>query len=129
MSRPTCDLMLSEHAPGTTCDDPNHARAIARRAAGAPQWSPIVHGKDGGGKRDLLDGEPINCGSGLLLQGYRLEHDDYGEFSLPINEGAHVRYELDARGDVVLYADVGGYEFTKRLEPWMRFRRPKWGNG
>jgi hypothetical protein len=124
MASHPCDLFISDHDSGTCRLDPRHDAALRRRRAGAPEWSPLVRGRDGGGRRDFLDGEPITCGSGLVLQGMRNEADDYGEFSLRTEEGFPVRYEVDARGGVVLYAGIGGHEFTTGLEPWMRFRRP-----
>jgi hypothetical protein len=123
-----CELFLSDHRENgdTTCTDPDHAAALRRRNGGSAPWSPIVHGRDAGGARDFLDGQPINCGGTLELQVIDMEDDDYGSFSLYTSEGRPVRYEVDGKG-VVLYADVGGFLFTKRLEAGMRFRWPSRG--
>ena len=68
----------------TSNDDDNHraddsdtdeeyarrAAEIDRRIGSAPPWSPLVHGSDGGGYRDFLDGRPVMHGALLELQGH-----------------------------------------------------------
>ena len=119
-----CDLAISEHEG--PCANPEHTAARARRAAGAPSWSAIEHGSEGGGPRDYLDGQPIHCGDGLELQSIKWSADDYGEFTLKQATGTRVRYERSG-GDVVLYATIGGHSFASGLQGWMRFRWPQKG--
>jgi hypothetical protein len=126
-----CELLLSEHASDDRCSNPEHQKALERRRAGAPAWSSIVRGKDAGGDRDFLDGEPISCGSALELQSMEYRADDYGEFTVKLAGGTPVRYELaaparnESRRQIVLYASVGGHEFATSHEAWMRFRWPR----
>jgi hypothetical protein len=119
-----CDSLLSEHTPDTQCEDAEHRAALARRADGAGSWSPIVRSRTEGGPRDFLDGEPINCGSGLELQAIEYRSDDYGEFTVKLPSGVRVRYELD-RGEIVFYGGIAGHEFTSPHHAWMRFRWPE----
>ncbi len=121
-----CDLALWEHENGL-CTDPDHAAAQRRRAAGASPWWPIVRGKDGGGLRDFLEGEPIYCGAGLLLQGVEDKDDDYGGYTLLTEVGVPVGYELDTYKNVFLQALLGGHSVEIKAQPGMRFRRPKRG--
>ena len=122
-----CDLTLSEHrdAGHTTCQaDRGHAEALARRLGGARAWDTIERGRDAGGARDYLAGRPINCGRGLLLQGQRLDADDYGEFALRTEDAVRVRYETE--GDtIVLFAELGGHVARIRYHAGMRFRWPE----
>jgi hypothetical protein len=107
-------------------------------AGSAPEWLPIVSGEDGGGYRDFLDGEPIHCGTTLELQARefvsipdrlrRSDADDPLEGYRRLDRALSVRYELAwSHGNPVpmLHAWISGYEFTRRLERWMRFRWPK----
>lgn len=122
-----CELMFYEHKErgDTRCpDDAEHTAALARRRAGAAPWFPIVPGQDGGGARDYLDNRPINCGIGLILQSIEEREDDYGGYTLPLNEGVRVRYERG--GDsIVLFTSLGGHEVTLAHAPWMRFHWPE----
>ncbi len=125
-----CDEFLSDHrADGTTCNDEGHRAALARRAAGAPAWHPIVRGRDGGGVRDFLEGKAITCGSSLELQAVEYRDDDYGSYQLSLPTGVIVRYEVDrplnADGEVILYGDLAGHDFTARHHDGMRFRWPR----
>lgn len=124
MGAPVCDLSLSEHGRND-CADPGHAKALETRRAGAPPWSALIRRDEGvNGWRHYLDGQPIHCGTGLELQSIEWKADDYGEFTVRQPAGVRVRYETS--GDhVVLYADIGGHEFTCGAEPWMRFRWPE----
>jgi hypothetical protein len=118
-----CDLMLYEHT--APCDDPNHAEALKRRAAGASQWGKISRLCDVGGPRDFLDGKPIPCGTMLELQAVEYQADDYGEYMLYSDNSVAVRYEADLsvpEGRSRLHAVIGGHEFLAGCEPWMRFR-------
>lgn len=128
-----CDRFLNEHDFLIPCVDPKHRAALARRAGGAPGWSPIVRGEDGGGVRDYLDGRPIHCGVGLELQAIEYYSDDYGDYVLKLPTGVRVRYELawypnateaDQTRHPVLYGSIGGYEVSMRYEDGMRFRWP-----
>lgn len=124
-----CDLFLSDHIDvgESTCADVAHRTALARRAEGAPSWSPVVRRADGEGWRDHLDGQPIHCGDRLELQGIEYRSNDYGEYTLKTATGALVGYELTwgTEGAVpMLHSSVVGHEFMTRLEPWMRFRWP-----
>jgi hypothetical protein len=132
-SQRQCEMSLGEHEPDDHCDDPGHAKALlVRRQAKAASWSPIVLGQDRGGWRDFLDEQPIHCGSGLELQALEYRSDDYGEYTVALDRGALVRYEVEwyqappgARPHrVVLYSSVAGHSFTARHEAWMRFRWP-----
>lgn len=117
-----CDLFLDEHT--LPCGDQRHQVALANRRAGAPEWSPIVRGNDGGGMRDFLDGQPIHCGTGLELQTIEYRSDDYGEYTVRLETAVHVRYEMAWGGDrkAVLYTVVGGHVFHVDANDWMRFR-------
>ena len=130
-----CDLFLDEHEPGKPCADPDHRKAIAAiasRDTGGPAWDPIVRGQDGGGHRDFLAGQPINCGSTLDLQGTETRDDDYGSYTVRLATGTLVRYETAwPKGwtprqpkTIVLYVEVGGHTFTANADEWMRFRWP-----
>ncbi len=123
-----CDLLLMDHEDADDVDcpkDPEHRKALeARRLARAGKWSgAIVRGRDAGGARDFLDGQPIHCGSTVVLQATESRDDDYGSFTVWLPTGVHVRYELEG-ARIVLYAEVAGVSFTKPHEEWMRFRWP-----
>lgn len=123
-----CDLLISEH--NGLCGDAEHRAALARRAAGAPSWSPLKRRREHGDFRDYLDGAPIHCGAGLELQSIEYRSDDYGEFTLKLATGVRVRYELawppgGADRQIVLHGSIGGHEFTTMAEAWMRFRWPE----
>lgn len=146
---PACDRFLDEHGLNDTCTDPQHREALARRRAGAAPWSTVQTGNDApsgdpAGWRQFLDGKPIHCGQLLELQGREFSSDDYGEIMLLKPTGILVRYEvawtaeaaprrsreewaaLKAGGRVpMLHLSIDGYEFTKPLEDWMRFRWPE----
>lgn len=121
-----CEAFISDHMErgDTTCTDPDHAAAIARRREGAAPWGAILGGTDGGGKRDFLMGQPINCGRTLLLQSQEVRSDDYGDYSVLLETSTAVRYEKD--GDtIVLYTELGGHIATLAYNRWMRFRWPE----
>lgn len=131
-----CKLFLDEHTAGVCLIDQAHQTALANRARGAAPWKPLLRGAaagvDGDGDslaeqygdtRDFLDGRPVHCGSGLELQEQEYCYDDYGEYTLRLKSGKRVRYEM-AGGKVVLFTTVGGFEFSKRADEWMRFRWP-----
>lgn len=120
-----CDLFIEEHTAGAPCEDKEHQAALERRRGGAAEWGAIKRGSDAGGERDFLDGRAIHCGATLELQSIEYKGDDYGEFVLRLAKGVRVRYELDVDRRVVLYADVGGYLFAEKANPWMRFRWPE----
>lgn len=121
-----CDLMLFEHTG--PCDDPVHCEALKRRAAGATRWHAIERREDAGGFRDFLDDRAIHCGEQIELQSVVYLSDDFGEYTLFLDAGTHVRYEANlssAEGAIGLHASVGGHSFYKRCESNMRFRWPK----
>jgi hypothetical protein len=129
-----CDLMLFEHrdAGDAFCpDDPQHTEALRRRRAGAAEWCAIERGRDAGGSRDFLDGQPIHCGATLELQAIEHHDDDYGSFTLKLPTGVLVRYELAwGKGEeraIELHAAIGGHSIEFRHEQWMRFRWPQRG--
>jgi hypothetical protein len=127
-----CDEFLADHrADGSTCNDEQHRAALRRRAGGAPSWHPIQRGRDGGGIRDFLEGRPITCGSSIELQALEYRDDNYGTYQLNLPTGVVVRYEVDgplgAGGQVVLYGDIAGHDFTAKLHDGMRFRWPRRG--
>jgi hypothetical protein len=132
-----CDLALRDHVAGRLCEDRAHQAALARRAAGAPEWGGLTRTNymeaDGDGVmqvvdfRDHLEDVPISCGTGLLLQGREWRSDDFGEYLVLLPTGAPVHYEINwgAQGKrAVVCADVVGHEFEKAIESWMRFRWP-----
>lgn len=119
-----CELMLFEHA--APCADPDHRKALERRAAGAAKWGQISRNYTGGGDvRDYLHGRPIHCGDMLVVQAVKWDCDDYGEFILYLNTGERVRYELSVVKNPMLYGDLAGHTFTARVEDYMRFRWPQ----
>lgn len=126
-----CDLSISEHDTLIRCADADHRAALVRRAAGAPNWSPIERRhSEREGTRDYLDGKPIHCGTGLELQAIEYRSDDYGEFALKLATGVRVRYELawppgGADRQIILHGSIGGHEFTATADSWMRFRWPE----
>jgi len=97
-------------------------------------WSRLELRRDGGGWRHYLDGEPVHCGAGLELQTVELRSDDYGEYSVPTQQGVPVRYEGQLgnrpREQVraTLHKNVGGHEFAAGVDDWMRFRWPRRGS-
>jgi len=112
-----------------TCANPEHTAAIARRAQRGDAWAPMVRRPDGGDTRDFVDGEPVHCGAALELQSIEYKSDDYGEWTVRLDKGTHVRYELAwGKGDgkrAMLHTCLGGHEFVTPVHPWMRFRWPK----
>jgi hypothetical protein len=122
---PHVDCSLGENCGGTDCPPAIAERKRAEEKLGA--WSKLVLGADSGGRRHFLDGEPVSCGTGLELQAIAYRSDDYGEYTVPLQQGVGVRYEAElSREDApaTLHGDLGGHEFVTRLEPWMRFRWP-----
>lgn len=124
-----CDLLLSEHDEDEgPCPDPAHQAALERRRAGAEPWSLLERVERFGDFRDHLNGEPIHCGEGLELQAQEIRTDDFGDYSIRLEKGIAVRYEVDwhpAGKRAVLYFDVFGLDFLKPIElSWMRFRFP-----
>jgi hypothetical protein len=128
--------MFMDHDDGdTSCPlNPKHTAALAARRSGARSWSALELRSERGDWRHYLDGEPIHCGAGLELQSIEGKSDDYGEFTLKLDEGVRVRYEVvwlrDRPTDAppwkpVLYLSAGGHSFHGELEQWMRFRWPK----
>jgi hypothetical protein len=84
------------------------------------------------GKRHYLDGRGIHAGEVIELQHIRC--DDAGGESEYLQSGTVVRYEAKWLHDgadageiafATLHLCYGGFEFTVRIEPWMRFRWPK----
>jgi hypothetical protein len=121
----SCRLSLADHKGA--CDDLHHVIALdARRAAARVEpWGKIRRDPEAGGSfRDYLFGQPIHCGAGLELQAVEYRYDDYGSYTVFLDQGHPVRYEHNG-GVVVLYADLGGHTFTSQLQAWMRFRWPK----
>ncbi len=125
---------IGQHHDGP-CYGREHSAAIERRRASAREWSAIERRDDGYDFRDYLNGEPVHCGAGLDMQAQTYISDNYGEFRILLPTGVSVRYELawgTPRGAPpgtqhkypVLHTDVGGFDFTARAEPWMRFRWP-----
>jgi hypothetical protein len=101
--------------------------ARAKRVKGTP-WSQIVVRAESGGLRHYLEGRPIHCGYAIELQRLTFKSDDYGEYSVPLQEGDVVRYEAaisDREIRATLHAGVGGHEFVTRLDEGMRFRWPE----
>lgn len=96
-------------------------------AAEAAEWGKIERREESGDHfRDYLEGEPIHCGAGLLMQSIEWD-DDGGGGTRRLDVGVRVRYEIEWKGGKhpVLYADVGGRDFVTKLVPeWMRFRWP-----
>lgn len=125
-----CDLFLDEHGE-PPCADQEHQDALKRRRGGAAEWGTIERGHDAGGERDFLDGRAIHCGAGLVLQSFEYKEDDYGEYTVRLETGTRVRYELgigedkDGRRPILLFVTVGGHLFEKTANPWMRFRWPE----
>src|SRR5437868_4868265 len=73
------------------------ALAAAKRDRGTP-WSALdVRRETGGLLRHYLDGRPVHCGAGLELQRITFKSDDYGEYSIAMQEGTPVRYEARFR--------------------------------
>lgn len=108
--------------------------ARAKRDKGTP-WAQFTLRREPGGLRHYLEGKPIHCGYALELQRVTYKSDDYGEYSVFVQECDVVRYEAqilpagpgrrDGEIRATLHADVGGHEFVARLEEWMRFRWPE----
>ena len=116
-------------------DDSDEAYArraadVERRIGSAAPWSPLVHGEDGGGYRDFLDGRPIGHGALLELQAfdYVIDREDGEERRRRLDRGIVVSYETERRPDgrrVVLYLREGGHTFTVDVDDGMRFRWPR----
>lgn len=106
------------------------AAAIDRRIGSAAPWSPLVHGADGGGYRDFLDGRPVSHGTLLELQAFDdvPDPDEPGERRRRrLDRGILVSYETEVRTggrQVVVYLRTGGHTFTTDADDSMRFRWP-----
>lgn len=122
----TDDLDLSEEGWA------RRAAAIDRRIGSAAPWSPLVHGSDGGGYRDFLDGRPVSHGTLLELQAFDYVPDPGGEDPgeqrrRRLDRGILVSYETEVRAagrQVVLYLRTSGHTFTTDADDSMRFRWP-----
>lgn len=116
------------------------AKAAKRRAdvASAAWHRLVLRAEDGsdvrsdeldpiptGGWRHFLIGQPIHCGETLWLQANTFRSDDYGEYTVPSEEHTPVRYELDGRRRVILYAEIGGHLFSMPLDGGHRFHWPE----
>lgn len=112
-------------------------------------WGPLVLGRDGGGYRHFLHGEPVSCGTGLLLQCARVPQPDPGEYGESDRDRRayerdcalasamqrerdaaplRVRYESPLHEDdppALLYTEVGGHEVIITARDWMRLRWPE----
>jgi hypothetical protein len=110
--------------PGSCPRQPDRERrAFERRGT----WSPLVVERDDGGKRHVLDGRPLHCGTCIELQAIEYRYDDGGEYTVPLQRGELVRYEAtwrDGEPRATLHIRLGGHEFSSSLESWMRFRWP-----
>lgn len=101
---------------------------VKRAADKRGGWSQLVVKREVGGLRHYLDGKPVHCGMGLVLQHTEDRSDDYGDYSVPLQKGSSVRYEASQDGkeiEATLYIYVGGAEFVSPFQPWMRFRWPE----
>lgn len=102
--------------------------AARKRDKGA-LWSVLELRSEGvAGLRHYLDGRPVHCGDGLMLQSIEFRHDDYGEWTRALQTGTRVRYEAsfgDKEIRATLHVDVGGHECVARVEKWMRFQWPR----
>lgn len=115
----------AEHKPESCRYEPIRKKRAVEKQGG---WGGLVARKEIGGMRHYLDGKPVHCGAGLLLQQTEDKSDDYGEYSVPLQRGTLVRYEASQDGkeiDVTLFLYLGGSEFTTSFQPWMRFRWPR----
>lgn len=123
--RPHADCFLDEIMEGKACSggDPANCPAVkaaeVRRRARAGEWSELEVRDEGGGQRHYLDGQAIHCGAMIEIQALEYKSDDYGEYTVCLQRGRLVRYELawpikptslDDR--VVLYIEVDGHTFT-----------------
>lgn len=100
----------------------------AREEAKRGQWGELVLKREPGGLRHYLDGKPVHCGMGLILQATADKEDDFGGYTVPLEMGNSVGYEAshrDGKLDVTLHLYLSGHEFVTGLQPWMRFRWPK----
>lgn len=96
------------------------------RIASAPKWAQIERRYENDGDlRDYVENRPIHCGDMLELQAIEYKADDDGEYSVSLDKGVIVRYELSSARNPIFYASIGGHTFTARLEAWMRFRWPR----
>lgn len=102
---------------------------LQRQVGSAPLWSPIVYRKNHPvyGDRHFLDRKPIHCGMGLELQDQEIVTVAGDDVTKILSTGIRVRFEIahNPTKHVVLYTGVGGYDFQRRHEPWMRFRWPR----
>lgn len=120
------------HTDDSDTDEEYARRAaeIERRIGSALSWSPLVHGSDGGGYRDFLDGRPVSHGALLELQAFDYVKDPADpteERRRRLDRGILVSYETEWRGkgrQVVLYLRTGGHTFTTDADDSMRFRWP-----
>src|SRR6266704_1561898 len=64
-------------------------------------WDTLVVKKEPGGLRHYLDGKPVHCGTTLRLQHHGEKSDDYGEYSVPLQESSAVRYEASQDGSQI----------------------------
>ena len=117
---------------GDPCEEgaPESCPAVAaeerrERARHDGAWAELVLKQEAGGLRHYLDGQPVHCGEGIELQKIAYKSDDYGEYSVFLQEAIPVRYEATRSGSelqVTIYTGLGGHEFATGGEPWMRFR-------
>lgn len=99
-----------------------------REVAQKGRWGELVLTNGTGGLRHYLDGQPVHAGAGLVLQSVTFKDDDYGQYSVPLKEGTHVRYEAHFGNQQIgwsLFTSLGGHEFAAVGEGWMRFRWPE----
>lgn len=127
---------MTSHAD-CTIHEPCQARQAAscplephrRRRAGERQgaWSPLELRREPSGPRHYLDGKPVHCGDGVELQALEYRHDDYGEYTVPVQRGVAVRYEarLVDPPTVSLHHLLEGHAFSSSLTDGMRFRWPR----
>jgi hypothetical protein len=108
-----CDVGL----PGTCPREPIRLKRKRDKAGG---WGGLVMKREPGGLRHYLDGKPVHCGSGLVLQMQGEKSDDYGEYTVPLQTGTTVRYEGsqdEKEINATLHLVVGGHEFIAPLQP------------
>lgn len=132
------------------CKRPDHIAVSARRAElrGRP-WSLLsirtdtdrVRALSSGieliyGERHYLDDRPIHCGDFLELQKIDTREDDFGSFTVYLQEGAVVRYEVEhGHGDIdgisvtyripTMYVGAAGRSFKAKIDHGCYFRWPE----
>lgn len=89
------------------------------------------------GERHHLDDRPIHCGDFLELQTITTASDDYGEFTMYLQEGVVVRYEVEhVRAAIegvqgvtarlpVMYVGAAGRSFKAKIDHGCHFRWPR----